>query len=222
MRHVPHVYVPAPWTGSTIAMGDAGMHHLRRVLRLANGDAVSYTDGAGTVGRGTLAADGITRGSEATDGSARATLTVAVAAPKAPDRQRFIVEKLAEVGVDQLVWLKTARGEGRSPKPEKCRAWNIAALEQSRRSRLMAISGPAEPIDVAPEAERLVADVAGGRGEGMRVTGDLAIFVGPEGGFSPDELPEAWPRVALSDGVLRVETAAVVAGVVGRRMLTPD
>lgn len=222
MRHVPHVYAPAPWTGPTIDLSDAGMHHLGRVLRLADGDAVSYTDGAGTSGMGTFGSEGITRGSEVTDEAVPASLTVAVAPPKAPDRQRFIVEKLGEVGVDQLVWLNTARGEGRPPKPEKCEAWRIAALEQSRRSRLLRISGPAVPVDVEPGATRLVADGAGRPVAGIRISGDLAVFVGPEGGFSPDELPARWPRVALSDGVLRVETAALVAGVVGRQLLVPD
>ena len=39
------------------------------------------------------------------------------------------------------------------------------------------------------------------------------ILVGPEGGFSPRELALVENKVSLGDGVLRVETAAVAAGV---------
>jgi len=37
--------------------------------------------------------------------------------------------------------------------------------------------------------------------------------VGPEGGWGPEELASGLPTVALGPGVLRVETAAVAAGV---------
>jgi RsmE family RNA methyltransferase len=39
------------------------------------------------------------------------------------------------------------------------------------------------------------------------------VVVGPEGGFSAAELAAGVPTVSLGDRVLRVETAAVVAGV---------
>jgi RsmE family RNA methyltransferase len=39
------------------------------------------------------------------------------------------------------------------------------------------------------------------------------VVVGPEGGFSAAELAAEAPTVSLGDRVLRVETAAVVAGV---------
>lgn len=39
------------------------------------------------------------------------------------------------------------------------------------------------------------------------------VVVGPEGGFSAAELAAGVPTVSLGDQVLRVETAAVVAGV---------
>jgi RsmE family RNA methyltransferase len=37
------------------------------------------------------------------------------------------------------------------------------------------------------------------------------VLIGPEGGFTPDELALAARRVSLSGQVLRVETAALVA-----------
>jgi 16S rRNA U1498 N3-methylase RsmE len=37
------------------------------------------------------------------------------------------------------------------------------------------------------------------------------VIIGPEGGFSPEELAAPVPHVRLADTVLRVETAALVA-----------
>lgn len=209
MRHVPHVYVPGAWDGELLALGPEATHHVTRVLRLEPGSAVSYTDGEGMIGTGVLTDDGVHRGEERRTAARVQRLTMAVAAPKAPARQRFIVEKLAELGVDRLVWIETRHGEGRAPRHDKALAWAIASLEQSRRTFLMEIDGPSKPEQAAPESRCLVADVSGGSPD-LDFGTDVALFVGPEGGFGTDELSKRWPRVAISDGILRVETAAIV------------
>jgi RsmE family RNA methyltransferase len=48
---------------------------------------------------------------------------------------------------------------------------------------------------------------------GIEVTAvHRTIVVGPEGGFTPDELGNSVSRVSLGESVLRAETAAIVAG----------
>ncbi len=60
----------------------------------------------------------------------------------------------------------------------------------------------------ATKAPGAVAAEPGGR----RLTvDDVAIAVGPEGGWADDELAVARDRVALPGGILRVETAALTA-----------
>ena len=64
------------------------------------------------------------------------------------------------------------------------------------------------------------ADVAGSTGAAMAtlggqkldVTCHRLLLVGPEGGWSPEELESPLPRVGLGNYVLRSETAAIVAG----------
>lgn len=209
MRHVPHLYVARPWVGETLGLGAETTHHLSRVLRLTPGSSLSYTDGEGWVGSGSLSDAGVLRGEEHPTQRRPGRLTMAVAAPKAAARQRFVVEKLAELGVDRLVWLETRRGEGRAPRVDKAQGWAIASLEQSRRAFLMEVAGPCDPRTAAPDAECFVAEF-GGSSPGPDVGPNVAVFVGPEGGFVADELPDRWPRVAVGDGVLRVETAAIV------------
>ena len=131
MRHVPHLCVPGPWEASAIELDPGHARHLTRVLRLRDGDRVSYTDGRGNIGEGSLEGATILRGPEQVVDRPAPEVSVAVAAPRALARQRFIVEKLAELGVDRLYWLVTRLGEGRPPKRKKAAAWARAALEQS-------------------------------------------------------------------------------------------
>jgi 16S rRNA (uracil1498-N3)-methyltransferase len=210
VRHVPHLYLAGPWERSVLPIEDAARRHLEKVLRLREGSPVSYTDGAGASGRGLLTPAGIERGDERHVDRPGGTLTLAVAPPKAVARQRFIVEKLAELGVDRLVWIDTVHGEGRAPRDSKARAWAVAALEQSRGTYLMLVDGPVLPKQAAPGATCLVADPDGSRLDAHRTGRATALFVGPEGGFAAGELPSPWPRITLGDGILRTDTAAVV------------
>lgn len=54
MRHVPHLYLPGPWEEAEISLTDDHTRHLRKVLRLGDGAALSYTEGAGVMGEGVL------------------------------------------------------------------------------------------------------------------------------------------------------------------------
>jgi 16S rRNA U1498 N3-methylase RsmE len=59
MRHVPHVLVPSPWHGHLLNLDEQSAHHLRKVLRLRDGAAISYTDGQGRSGEGVLEDDSV-------------------------------------------------------------------------------------------------------------------------------------------------------------------
>lgn len=198
--------MPAPWPESVIPLPEATRHHLVTVLRLGQGAEVSYTDGRGTVGQGSLGKDGLERGQEEPSRRPDALVTVAVVPPNRGERARFAVEKLAELGVDRLIWLQTVRGEGRPPPPAKATAWAVAALEQSQGAFLMDVSGPMQPgaLDVP-----LFAAVPGG-GSLPVLTTDATLAVGPEGGWSGDELPASSIAVGLGQRTLRTETAAIV------------
>ena len=222
MRHIPHVFVARPWESATLPLADDAHLHLGKVLRRQPGDSVTYTDGGGTIGSGTITADGITRGREEESPEPLNTITVAVAPPHSADRVRFTVEKLGEIGVYRLVWLDTAHGAGRVPAAAKALAWSIAALQQSQGDRLLNISGPTSPAGPwADEAAIFVAERAGRPvstlGEATRP--ETVILVGPEGGFAKGEVPVSAVPISLGPRVLRVETAAVVAAAFAVRLV---
>ena len=207
MGHVPHLYLPGSWSDDRIPIDAGHQAHLERVLRRQNGDAVSYTDGAGTSGVGTLEDASVIRGDENLLERPAPRLTVAVAVPASKDRARFLVEKLGELGVDRIAWLETRHGKERPPRVTRATSWLISALEQSRGAWLTDITAEAVLLD------ELQGHVWFADAQGMapgRPPSALTLVVGPEGGWAPGEIPDTATVVSLSDRVLRVETAAIV------------
>lgn len=213
MKHIPHLIVGAPWVEDDLRLSVLQIRHLSKVLKLGRGDRVSYTDGLGTIGDGMLGHQVIRRGDER-EIPRHAALDVAVAPPKSKDRQRFLVEKLAELGVARLRWLRTSHGKNRAPSAQKTFAWSVAAIEQSRGAWLMESSPEMCKWDDL-EKPILVCH-PGGQEVAIR---PRTVVIGPEGGFADDEIPDDSPLWDLGPNILRVETAATVAAA---RLLSLD
>jgi 16S rRNA (uracil1498-N3)-methyltransferase len=207
-RHQPHLLVTLPEAGAVIDIDNETRHHLERVLRYPDGGPISYTDGAGLLGEGWWRDRVVVRGAERMR-QRPWSLTVAVAPPHSSSRVRFLVEKLAELGVGRLLWLRTEFGQGKPARPEKAAAWARAALEQSRGVWLLAVAGPVTIDELGQWGTPVFADQEGAGLDDLGHIGDPVLCVGPEGGFSPGEIPVSLPRVRLGDAVLRVETAAI-------------
>ncbi len=205
MKHIPHVVVGAPWDGENLDLSVVQWRHLTKVLRMKRGDEVSYTDGLGTVGHGVLGGQAIRRGEEMSV-DRPSTLTMAVAPPASKERQRFLVEKLAEMGVARLIWLHSEHGKNRTANPAKVFSWVLAATEQSRGAWLMETSGDLMAIDQL-EGSIVVCDPGGNDRPGT----PEVVVIGPEGGFTESEIPEKSQLWDLGPTILRVETAAIAA-----------
>lgn len=197
------------------SLDDDAFHHIRRVLRLRGGAAVTVTDGAGSW-RSCLLADGLLEptGAVVVEPAPLAPITVAVSPPKG-DRLEWMVAKCTELGVDRIVLIDAERTVVKL-QPDRAerqldRLRRIAAESamQSRRVWLPVITGP-EPV------ARWLADEATAVAEpgGRRLTAaDTTVMIGPEGGWTDQELARVGDerRVSLAANVLRVETAAIAA-----------
>jgi 16S rRNA (uracil1498-N3)-methyltransferase len=201
-------------------------HHLGRVLRLRAGEEVIVSDGAGHwartrwTGEGALGAqrDGAGPGGDGRvqfEAAPSPALTVAFA-PTKGERPEWVVQKLTELGVDRVVPLVSersvvrwsgARGQGAV---KRLRRVAREAAGQSRRVWLPEI-GEVMRFDalagLAPPGEVVLAQLSGDR---LRAS-HLVVAVGPEGGWSADELASGLPTVGFGLSVLRAETAAVTA-----------
>lgn len=210
-----HVFVDADLLdGDDIALDDDVEHHLRRVLRLRDGERVGVTDGEGRWRLATVrATTSVLTLESATDVVVEerpAPITIAVAIPKG-DRLDWLVQKTTEIGVDRIQLLHAERSVVRW-RPEKV-ATQLARLErvaeeacrQSRRVWRVEILAPVDAVAVL--ADVVVAEPGGRR----FASGDRAIAVGPEGGWADTELALAAETATLGANVLRTETAAVAA-----------
>ena len=210
-----HVLVDADLLGDagTIALVDEVERHLNKVLRLRDGEVVSVTDGAGRWCLAMVIRNGnrlrLDASSEiVTEQETQRAVTIAAAIPKG-DRLDWMVQKVTELGVDRLVLLHAEYSAVRW-KPDRvdqhlARMQRIAdeALRQSRRVVRLAIEAPVPAIDVLGD---FVIAEPGGR---SLTRADSAVAVGPEGGWTKDELAAARDRIDLGPTILRTETAAV-------------
>jgi 16S rRNA (uracil1498-N3)-methyltransferase len=210
-------------------------HHLATVCRVGPGEMVALFNGDGREYRAevrqtskrevTLEVVGV----EAPDRERRHRLILAASLPKG-DRATFLVEKLTELGVSDFVPLHTARSvvHPRESKREKLQRQVIEASKQCRRNVLLQVHPLTPWVDYCrastlPENRFLahpgtlpLAEYLRDR-EGVPLRGDVVAAVGPEGGFTEEEVEQGrtmgWLCVDLGPRILRIETAALVLAV---------
>ena len=219
-------FVEEPITDEKTSLSGPEAHHLIHVLRAKPGERVTLFDGSGaefpaeitTVSRNNVEFDVL--GREDIDRELAFELTIGVALPKG-DRQRWLIEKAVELGVQRIVPLRTSRSVAQPVEKAlgRLRRTVIEASKQCGRNRLMVIDSPQDWHDfVATEVQatyRLLAH-PGPIATTPRIepSGDVLLAIGPEGGFSEDEVTLAlnagWQAVSLGRRVLRTETAAIL------------
>lgn len=212
--------------GATVVLDEDAAHHLR-VRRVAEGDGVRATDGAGALAVGVLARLG--RRDAALEVHAVSAVPppppVTLLAPVADrDRMLLLAEKACELGLTSWRPVRWQRSRSVSPRGEgeafaaKVRARMIAALLQSGGAWLPAVGREVEVGALAPaDGERaLLLDAAGTPLLALAPhDGPLLLAVGPEGGVEAAERDRlcgaGFAPASLGAGVLRFETAAIVA-----------
>lgn len=198
------------------AIGDDDWHHLTRVTRIRPDAALCVSDGNGRWRRASLARQPTALGPINVEPPPTVPITVGMAMPKG-SRLELAVQKLTEVGVDRIVLLHAERSvvrwSQRQAGTKRDRLARVAreAAMQSRRVRLPDINGPLSVAEVVSGGGGMVAMAEPG---GPLPSLDApTVLVGPEGGWTPEELALVPGRAGLATGVLRTETAAITAGV---------
>ncbi|HEX3333579.1 MAG TPA: RsmE family RNA methyltransferase [Acidimicrobiales bacterium] len=223
------VFVDDP---SRPVVGEDDAHHLGRVLRLRPGEEVIATDGRGHWARALWQGDDSSQSlalSPVRDGAgvggdgtvqfeppAAPALTVAFA-PVKGERPEWVVQKLTELGIDRIVPLVSERSVvrwsgtrgkatverlrrvAREAAAQCRRVWLPSVEDTLRFGDLPALGGPDEVV---------LAQLSGDRPNAAQ----HVVAVGPEGGWSTEELAAGLPTVGFGLSVLRAETAAVTAG----------
>lgn len=209
----PHVFVESL---DVLHVDDADIAHLVKSLRMRDGDALTASDGQGNWCHAEFASSGmLARVGEVMHISApEASTTVAFSLTK-QSKPEWVIQKLTELGVSRIVVLTSERTIVRwdDAKVEKAKErWErivVEAAMQSHQVRLPTVDGLVPSLDWLATPGVAIAHF-----DGEEVGSHLhSIAVGPEGGWSPEEVEAATSAVTLGASVLRAETAAIAAGV---------
>lgn len=229
---MPRFFIDPP-AGTTVTLTGDSAAHISKSLRMAVGDVLTLCDGAGTdyaaevsaMDRNTVTAE-IT-GRTASIGEPDVRIVLFQGLPKG-DKMDWIVQKAVELGAAEIVPFAAARSVSRLDDDgarKKTARWQKIADEaagQCQRGRLPQVAvrvSYTEALRRAADCDRIFFCYEGG-GAGLRTLlaerpGSVAVFVGPEGGFAPEEVAQAEAagavRVTLGTRILRTETAPLAA-----------
>jgi 16S rRNA (uracil1498-N3)-methyltransferase len=229
------VYVEQPLApDARVRLEGATANHIRRVLRLATGAALTVFDGRGGEYQARI------------EGAAEDAVSVAVGSHQPIERESplaitlaqgvsrgermdLVVQKATELGVRHIVPVLTERtvvrlgAEQADPKVRHWRAIAVAACEQCGRNAVPEIAAPLALHEflrsvaaLEPQAARLVLAPGGGlRIRDLEAAHAAVLLIGPEGGLSELEQRAAseagFRALRLGPRVLRTETAAIAA-----------
>ncbi len=208
-------------------------HHMAHVLRLKSGQRVCLFDGKGTEAVGRIVGTEKDRvrieieECAQTDREARVAIDLAFSIPKG-DRAEILVEKACELGVKRLIPIECRRSvvRLREEGSQKLNKWRRIAIEASKQcgrtyvteveemTPLTSLLGETGRYGLALLATtsptgKLLQEVI----RGCLGVNSILCVVGPEGGFTEEEVEEAKEKgcleVNLGVRVLRIETAAI-------------
>lgn len=213
-----------PAAGQNLLVTGEEAHHASRVKRLQVDDLVGLRTGRGRLGEGRVASIQRDRKGEwlievcvesCVDVPRPVPdLVVRTGVPKG-DKLEQMVESLSQVGASGWGPLGCALGVVDPREGKIARLARVAneSMKQCGRAWALEIEDPRELDDVIGPGV-IVADASGGS---YRASGDanLTLLVGPEGGFTPEEIGRARGAgctfASFGEHTMRVETAAVVA-----------
>lgn len=235
---LPRFYCDTPLAaGQRLTLPQPLAHHAVRVLRLRDGEAIVLFNGQGGEYPARLEIDGKAAHAQLGEAVDPATelpgrLILAQGLPSG-DKMDWIIEKAVELGAAGVIPIAAQRSvlQLSGPRLEKRLAhWQRivqSASEQCGRNRLMAVQAPqtlrdwlatpAEGVRIMahPQADDHLSDWLKQQDRPEALT----LMVGPEGGWSPEEMVHARAAgvqtVRLGPRVLRTETAglALIASV---------
>jgi len=223
------------WDADEAWLSGDEAHHFCKVMRGKVGDSLVLFDGTGTYAHGlveSLHKEGVhvrITGTFSDKIESPLRLTVAAALPKG-DRQRFLIEKLAELGVARFVPVRMERSVARADESvvQRLRRYVIEAAKQCGRNVLMELT-PEVSINklddfIGAETRKYILHPAALGSVGQitprqvlagTLPQNMVILAGPEGSFTDQEvearLREGFQPLDLGKRILRTETACIAA-----------
>ena len=213
------------------------VNHIKNVLRLKIGSSITVGDGSSRdyictiseIGEDHVLADIV----DITDSQAELPSEIVLyqGMPKA-DKLELVIQKSVELGASEIVPVMMKRSVVKlddKKKAKKLERYNLIAESAAKQSRRGIIPQVTEFLNFNEAIDREVSKgakllVPYESAEGMAYTRSvfaslkgaerIAVFIGPEGGFSPEEIEYAKSHgasiITLGNRILRTETAGLM------------
>jgi 16S rRNA (uracil1498-N3)-methyltransferase len=215
--------------GDTYILDEKESRHVVRVMRMPKGAPVRLIDGSGNLYNGIISEPdhkkcvitltGIKKGFE----ERNYRLHLAVSPLKNAERFEWLIEKIVEIGVDEITPLLADHTEKTGVREERLNNIIISAMKQSLKARKPLLNPPlpfdefissvASPVKLIAHCNESVKRV--NVKEVCPPKSDTSIMIGPEGDFSEREIKDAinegFSSVHLGKSRLRTETAGIAA-----------
>jgi 16S rRNA (uracil1498-N3)-methyltransferase len=198
-----------------------------RALRLREGDNIYITNGIGSVYLSEL--ESYTKNtlncrileSYQNFGEPDRIVHAFIALIDNKDRMDFCIEKCIEIGVSEFTFLFSRYSAKRQSNPDRLQAKAIATIKQCKRAFLPKFNPTIDIVkidSVISDYDVYLADENGLSFKSFSLKSNVAFIVGPEGGFSDEEISmlqnlDKVSLVNLGNRRLRAETAAIAMSV---------
>jgi 16S rRNA (uracil1498-N3)-methyltransferase len=218
----------APDIRENAVLPEEESQHAAKVLRLQAGDEIRIVNGVGGYFRATITQPHPKKCfveiiEELPEIGARDyKLYIAIAPTKNIERFEWFLEKVTEIGIDEITPIVTRFSERKIIKPERLEKIIVSAAKQSQKSRFPQLN----PLCTFDELlknhstnEKFIAHCRDGEKNLLqnlcKKASDTLILIGPEGDFSPEEVEKAlsnyFSPISLGNSRLRTETAGIIA-----------
>ena len=231
---MPRFYVPNPSIqDGLLRIEGREVRHIRKVLRLKTGDRITVFDGSGKEYEGAILEEGASsvlvkvQNIFFPEKDSHLVITLAQSLLKG-EKMDFLIQKATELGVKEIIPFFSSRSVPlleKSRRPQRHRRWERIAVEASKQCgrgmvpKIEPLKDYSEMLQIASsDGLRLILWEREGiklREVLERPESKTKIFfvVGPEGGFSQEEIDEAeksgFIPVVLGRRILRAETASL-------------
>ena len=223
--YTPQEYI----SGNSLTISGEEAKHIAKVLRKKTGEEIHVTDGEGNLyscriiklNSDLIECEIIEKSSGANEPAINVTLYQSIL--KNPARFEFAIEKSVELGVNRIQPIITEHVINKSAdKTARWQSISLSAMKQSQRVVLPEVFHPvsfSEAIKNCSDELKLIADEKDSSQTiaippaPLKGGTFIAVFIGPEGGFTEDEVKLAvengFKILTLGKRKFRSETAAI-------------
>ncbi len=220
-----HIFYTPDISGKFYFLDKEESRHCIKVLRLKIGVIIQLIDGSGGFYEAKIISENhkkceieITKKTE-NYGKRNQKLSIAIAPTKNISRYEWFLEKVTEIGIDEILPFTSFHSERKNIKNERLEKVVVSAIKQSIKTykpELYKLQSFNNLIKMDFEGQKFIAYCkTDNHLKNEYKTGSNAlVLIGPEGGFSEQEVELAkdngFKPISLSNSRLRTETAGII------------